>query len=499
MTKNSDLGTIGEHPKVRTIIETDLTNSAVTNLKLADDAVTNVKVLDGTLVGDKLADATINTVKLANNAVTTAKITDSNVTSAKLADGAVTSGKIADGAILNVDINASAAIDPTKIAGTAVTIADSGTVTNTMLAGSIAQDKVVNLTSDLATKAPLASPTFTGTVTLPSTTAIGTVSATELGYVDGVTSPIQTQLSALSTADSTHAALTQNVHGIADTAALATKSYVDTADALKANLASPTFTGTVAGITKSMVGLANVDNTADSAKPISTATQTALDLKAPLASPALTGVPTAPTAAAGTATTQVATTAFVGSAVSALVASSPAALDTLNELATALGNDASFSTTVTNALSAKAPLASPTFTGTVTAPAITATALITASASGVAFTDGTQTKEGVPSRTPISAKTADYTLSALTERDALIEMNSASATTLTIPANSAVAFPVGTSIDVLRVGAGAVTISPAAGVTLNYTPGNKLRAQWSGATIFKRSTDTWVVYGDLSA
>ena len=67
-------------------------------------------------------------------------------------------------------------------------------------------------------------------------------------------------------------------------------------------------TGTSA--TKSDVGLSNVDNTSDASKPISTATQTALDLKANLESPALTGTPTAPTAAAGTDTTQIATTAF---------------------------------------------------------------------------------------------------------------------------------------------------------------------------------------------
>lgn len=80
---------------------------------------------------------------------------------------------------------------------------------------------------------------------------------------------------------------------------------------LKAPLDSPTFTGTVAGITKTMVGLADVDNTSDAGKPISTATQAALDLKAPLASPALTGTPTAPTAAVDTNTTQVASCAFV--------------------------------------------------------------------------------------------------------------------------------------------------------------------------------------------
>lgn len=94
----------------------------------------------------------------------------------------------------------------------------------------------------------------------------------------------------------------------------------------------------------------------------------ALALLAPLASPALAGTPTAPTAPAGTATTQIATTAFVATALAALVSSSPAALDTLNELAAALGNDPNFATTVTTLLAQKAPLASPALTGTPTAP-----------------------------------------------------------------------------------------------------------------------------------
>lgn len=79
----------------------------------------------------------------------------------------------------------------------------------------------------------------------------------------------------------------------------------------------------------------------------------ALALKAPLASPAMTGTPTAPTAEQTVNNTQIATTAFVKSAIAALVASSPAALDTLNELAAALGNDPNFATTMTNALAGK--------------------------------------------------------------------------------------------------------------------------------------------------
>lgn len=87
-----------------------------------------------------------------------------------------------------------------------------------------------------------------------------------------------------------------------------------------------------------------------------TALNNALALKAPLASPAMTGTPTAPTAAQTVNNTQIATTAFVKSAIAALVASSPAALDTLNELAAALGNDPNFATTMTNALAGKQPL-----------------------------------------------------------------------------------------------------------------------------------------------
>jgi hypothetical protein len=334
---------------------------------------------------------------------------------------------------------------------------------------------------------------------------------------------------------STHQEDTTNVHGIADTSVLATATTVATAKSeaiAAAGTAADTKVSTaVAALTKSSVGLANVDNTSDANKPVSTAVQTALDLKetvanvalkAPLASPALTGVPTAPTAAAATNTTQVATTAYVRGEVAALVNSAGATLDTLGEIATALGNDANLSTTLTTAIGLKAPIASPTFTGTVTIPAgasisgfaplasptftgtnnvaaLTASGLITASASGVAFTDGTQTKEGVQSRTPIIQKTASYTLSALSERDSMIEMGSASALTLTVPSNATVAWPVGTSIDILQTGAGQVTITAGAGVTVNGTPGLKLRTQWSGVTLFKRATDTWVVYGDLTA
>lgn len=87
-------------------------------------------------------------------------------------------------------------------------------------------------------------------------------------------------------------------------------------------------------------------------------TSTAASTYAPLASPSLTGVPVAPTATAGTNSTQIATTAFVATAVSNLVASAPSALDTLNELAAALGNDANFATTISTTVGGKLAKAS---------------------------------------------------------------------------------------------------------------------------------------------
>ena len=92
-----------------------------------------------------------------------------------------------------------------------------------------------------------------------------------------------------------------------------------------------------------------------------------------------------------------------------------------------------------------------------------------------------------------------YTL-ALTDDGKVVEMNNASANTLTVPPNSSVAFPVGSQILVLQTGAGQTTVAAGAGVTINSKDGNlKLSAQWCAATLIKRATDVWVVVGDLSA
>ena len=109
-----------------------------------------------------------------------------------------------------------------------------------------------------------------------------------------------------------------------------------------------------------------INNGTTAIAPSQNAVFDALALKANLAGPTFTGTPAAPTASAGTNTTQLATTAFVTTGIANIVDSAPGALDTLNELAAALGDDANFSTTVTNSIATKAPLASPTFTGNAT-------------------------------------------------------------------------------------------------------------------------------------
>jgi hypothetical protein len=153
------------------------------------------------------------------------------------------------------------------------------------------------------TYAPLASPEFTGNVVLPVSTTIGnvtseefgvldgiTASTAELNYVDGVTSAIQTQIDAKApianpTFTGTVAGITKGMVGLSnvDNTSDVNKPVGTATQVLinqKAALNSPTFTGTVAGISKAMVGLGNVDNTSDANKPISSATQTALDAKA---------------------------------------------------------------------------------------------------------------------------------------------------------------------------------------------------------------------------
>ena len=295
----------------------------------------------------------------------------------KLATGAlptaitVASANIVDDSIVNADINSAADIVDTKLAtiSTALKVSNSATTATSVntVSAIVARDASGNFVAGTITAA------LTGTASgnLVSGGALGTPSS---GVADNMTS---------------------NTEAAGDsTTQLATTAFVTTADDLKANLADPTFTGTVSGVTKTMVGLGNVDNTSDAGKPVSTAGQTALDLKSNLAGPTFTGVPAAPTATAGTNTTQLSTTEFVTAAVAAgvVTASADAILEALidakGDLIVGTANDTparlavgingyflkanSAATTGVEwgevDLTTKANLASPTFTGTVTVP-----------------------------------------------------------------------------------------------------------------------------------
>ena len=299
------------------------------------------------------------------------------------------------------DGSANISIAPTDLTGVTSTAAeinilDGATLSTTEL--NYVDGVTSAIQTQIDTKAPLASPTFTGTVTVPAPS--NNTDAVTKAYVDTTAS---TTASNASTALTDHEADTTNIHGIADTSILVTTTGTQT-------LTNKTITAP-SGLVKSDVGLGSVDNTSDANKPVSTAQQTALDLKAPLDSPTLTGTPTLPTGTiattqtAGDNSTAVATTAFVSTAVSNLVDTAPEALNTLNELAAALGDDENFATTTATNLGLKAPIASPTFTGTVTVPAPSNDT----DASTKAYVDSTASTTAGNAATALSNHEADTT------------------------------------------------------------------------------------------
>jgi len=238
--------------------------------------------------------------------------------------------------------------------------------------------------------------------------ANGSVSNTEFQYLDGVTSAIQTQI------DGKEATIT------------ATTS----ADYYRGDKTFQT-------LNKAAVGLSNVDNTSDVNKPISSATQTALN---------------------GKENTITATT-------SADYYRGDKTFATLNKTAVGLGN-------VDNTSDANKPVS---------------TAQQTA-------LDGKTNKLITTNR-----QTASYTL-VLGDADKLVEMNVSTANNLTIPLNSSVAFATGTQILLAQYGAGQTTIVATSGVTVRSSGAKlKLTGQYSGATLIKIAENEWYCFGDLSS
>jgi hypothetical protein len=559
---------------------------------------------------------------------------------------------------------------------------------------------------DIAGKAPINNPTFTGTVVLPSTTSIADVSAAEIAVLNGITSTtaelnildgVTADASELNKLDGLLASTAELNTLVGITASTTELNYTDGVTSAiqtqlnaKAPTANPTFTGTVAGVTKTHVGLGNVDNTTDANKPVSTAQQTALNLKANIASPTFTGTVTL--AQAPTTDLQAATKLYVDNVAAGINFHEAVHAASVNNLAVIYNNGTSgvgatltadtnraFSTldgesvvvgqrvliknqtdqkqngiytlttngsgsvpwvltratdadnnplgemktgdfvfvtngttnasfgfvnsstanpivigtdnitytqfnaaktiTAGNGLteatpgilsidtaitissadySSKGAIVVGTGTGTFTTQAVgTNGQVLTANsalADGIEWTtlsalpsqsgnsgkylttNGTAASWATVNATPALDDLTDVTVTSATTNDVvyyngttwvnryvgaipvitnaqtgttytlvagdagdIVEINNASAITLTIPTNASVPFATGTQITILQTGAGQITVTGPSGGTLNATPGTKLRAQWSSATLLKRATDTWVLMGDLTA
>ena len=271
--------TVVSAPATSPTLDTHLTSKAYVDLRALDADVVH-KGLTETISGDKSFTGTVS-------GITSTMVGLGNVTNTSDVNKPVST---AQQTALNLKANLASPTFTGTVSGISSNMVGLGNVTNTSDANkpvSTAQQTALNL------KANLASPTFTGTVTAPATSITNTTVSTStttgalivsggagIGgdlYVGGTTVGITSTMVGLGNVTNTSDANKQ------------ISTAQQTALDLKANLASPTFTGTVTGITKDMVGLTNVDNTTDAAKQISTAQQTALDLKANLESPTLIG------------------------------------------------------------------------------------------------------------------------------------------------------------------------------------------------------------------
>ncbi len=451
------------------VTTTKILNDAVTTAKIVDDAVTSAKIVDEAITASKLADDSVNTANIAGLAVSTAKIADDAITTAKILDANITEGKINTGAV-TADKIGTGAVTELKIADGSVTSAKiaNGTIVNEDISttAAIAQSKIADLTADLAAKALDADlDAHTGA----TTSVHGIADTSQLETQTGAQAKADNALTSAEQYTDAHVAITTNVHGIADTAQLALL-----------NAASQTFTGNMEVDGNLVVdGDFTVNGTNFSASATSIVIEDNL-------------VQLAHQNAANTVDLGLVVAYNDGANKHSGIVRDVSA----DKWKLFKGVTTEPSTTVDFTQGSLDDLQ----VNNLDAVAITASGAITASSSGVVFTDGAQTKQGVPSITPIVEKTANYTLSALTERDTLIEVNhtGGTAVTITVPSDSTVNYPVGTSIDILRTNTGEVTIA-GSGATINATPGLKLRAQWSSATLFKRAANTWVLFGDLKA
>jgi hypothetical protein len=336
---------------------------------------------------------------------------------------------------------------------------------------------------------------------IPSTIARDSEIPSLTGYA--TESYVTTAISNLvDTAPSTLNTLNELAAAINDDASFA--STVTTALGTKAPIESPTFTGTVGGITKSMVGLGNVDNTTDANKPVSTATQTALDLKLDSS-----------TASSTYLTQSFASTGYVAVAQPSIdyyITNSGTGSYTVNGVANGPVEFIKGKKYRVHMAASGHPFWIQTVSGEYSSGNVYSTGIIgNGTASGHIIVELPQNAPdnlyyacefhssmagAVLVRTDnvsFNAQSSNYTLTT-SDSGRLIEMSGGGTLTITDSAS----FPVGFVCDVLQTTTSQVTIAGTS-FTPNATPGLKLRTQWSSATLIKRALNSWVVLGDLSA
>jgi hypothetical protein len=380
---------------------------------------------------------------------------------------------------------ATAAADATTKAGAALTSANSYTDTAVSSLGNTAATTYV-LLSDVGNIDGVASLDGTGKIPdteIPAgiardtevTTAISTAINTLINSAPGTLDTLGEIATAMATSDSAAAALVTAVN-------------------LKAPIASPTFTGTVSGITKDMVGLANADNTTDANKPVSTATQTALDLKLNLAEPSVDYY----VSNSGTGGYLVngvlnGTINFVKGKKYRIIVNAVGHPFWIQTSYGAYNPADVYSTGVTNAgtdsgsILVELPLSAPddlyyacqyhsTMKGTINSKPDELLDYATSSAA-TAYTITSAN----------SAKTTEFT--ATTD------------VTITIPSDpSNTTWPIGTSLELRQMGVGRLIFSATSPATIVSTDGYlKTRTQYSSAFLEKRASNAWILTGDIDA
>lgn len=440
------------------------------------------------VVGDTAAQTLTNKTIVAGSntisGITSAMIADATIVNAdisasaaiaysKLAlTGAITSSDIANDTIVNADINTAAAIDKTKIAGTAVTQADTGTVTSTMIADGTIVNADINASAAIAFS-KIAAPAADFSMATYKITNLGTptsnTDASTKAYVDtSIANLIDGAPSTLDTLNEIAAAINDTAN-FAGTVVLKTGS---------------TMSGALAMGTNKITGLGDPTNAQDAATKnyIDTATIAPSNLTGPITS---VGSATSVAAQTGTGST------FVMQASPTLTTPNIGVATATSVNGTTIPSSKTLVVT-TDKLSALAATSSSELAG-----------VISDETGSGALVFGTSPAISDPKiAQAINAQTGTTYTFVLTDQGKYVTASNASAQTYTIPSNASVAFPIGTSIDLIQTGAGQVTVQGNGGVTVYSTGATaatpKARVQYSAMTLKKIATDTWHIIGDLA-